>query len=298
MRKLESIIEAQQFDRELLEHLFKEADAVKNYHHMGAGIYNSLEGKQMVFLYAKEDSFKTRFGFQRAMKRCGGDFDKGSPETFSSQSGGAKLTDAVMYAHIGADVVALRDFPLGTTQQLADDDRFDVPFINAGEEGGQHPTQALVDLYIIHDKIKELDGVSAALVGDMRLPQGRTIRSLAYLLRRFDDVTLYFVTTDEQKDPVFLDWLTSKGVKYEVVDSLDPVVEKVDCIYMTQGKFNLTTGHVLRMKESAIITHPLPRGPEIDQQIDHDKRAVYLNEGGVGMFIRMATFTYLLEQRR
>jgi len=296
MRKLESIIETQQFDRELLEHLFKEADNILWHHRRRTGIYNTLEGKQMVFLYAKEDSFKTRFGFQRAMKRCGGDFDKGSLKTFSSQCGETDLLSGVSFASQCADVVALRDYPRGTTQELAS--RIDVPFINAGEEGGQHPTQALVDLYIIHHKKTEIDGVSVALVGDMRPPQGRTIRSLAYLLRRFDDVKLYFITTDEQKDPEFLSWLKAKKVKYEVVNSLDPVVEKVDCIYMTQGKFKLTTGHVLRMKEDAIITHPLPRGPEIDKQIDLNHRAVYLDEGGVGMYIRMAVFTYLLERRR
>jgi len=181
-----------------------------------------------------------------------------------------------------------------------------VPVINAGDgEGGQHPTQALLDLYTIHRE-RPLNGLSVALIGE--LDRGRTARSLAYLLAKFDRIKMFFVSPAEtQMKPDILDYLEEHDVQFEKVSDLERVVSEVDVIYQTRihpdrigdraalKRYTIDSSVVRRMKTDALILHPLPRTVELDKSVDDDPRALYFRQAKNGLYVRMALLTMLLE---
>ena len=184
-----------------------------------------------------------------------------------------------------------------------------VPVLNAGDGSGQHPTQALLDLYTIKDSFPTIDGLSIAMVGDLKY--GRTVRSLSYLLTKYENITIYFVSPPVCKmDDDLKNYLTSNNVKWEEEDSLDKILPLVDCVYMTRvqkerfhdledykraaGKYILDMAKVNLMKKESIIMHPLPRVDEIALEVDEDPRAQYFEQAENGLFIRMALLFLLL----
>ena len=184
-----------------------------------------------------------------------------------------------------------------------------VPVLNAGDGSGQHPTQALLDLYTIKDSFPAIDGLSIAMVGDLKY--GRTVRSLSYLLTKYENITIYFVSPPVCKmDDDLKNYLTTNNVKWEEEDSLEKILPLVDCVYMTRvqkerfhdledykraaGKYILDTEKVKLMKEESIIMHPLPRVDEIAREVDGDPRAQYFEQAENGLYIRMALLFLLL----
>ena len=179
--------------------------------------------------------------------------------------------------------------------------------INAGDgEGGQHPTQALLDLYTIYRE-RTLNGLSVALIGE--LDKGRTAHSLAYLLAKFERVRMVFVSPPEtQMKPDILAYLDEHGVQYEQVSDLNRVVGDVDVIYQTRirperlrdreslGQYAIDSSVLRRMKPDALILHPLPRTVELDRSVDDDPRALYFRQAKNGLYVRMALLTMLLEK--
>src|SRR3989304_3663861 len=137
-----------------------------------------------------EPSTRTRFSFETAMHRLGGRvISTENAAEFSSVAKGETLEDTIQIMNGYADVIVIRHYELGAAQRAAAVSR--VPVINAGDGPGQHPTQALLDLYTIRKEIGKIDGLHIAMVGD--LANGRTVRSLTYLLSKFRNVKLYFV---------------------------------------------------------------------------------------------------------
>jgi aspartate carbamoyltransferase catalytic subunit len=181
-----------------------------------------------------------------------------------------------------------------------------VPLINAGDgDGGQHPTQALLDLYTIHRE-RPLNGLSVALIGE--LDKGRTARSLAYLLAKFERVKMFFVSPPETRmKPDILAYLEEHGVQYEQESDLNRVVSEVDVIYQTRIRperlrdraslkhYTIDSSVVRRMKPEALILHPLPRTVELDKSVDDDPRALYFRQAKNGLYVRMALLTMLME---
>jgi len=182
-----------------------------------------------------------------------------------------------------------------------------VPVINAGDgEGGQHPTQALLDLYTIYRE-RPLDGLSVAIIGE--LDKGRTARSLAYLLAKFERVKIFFVAPAElqMKDDI-LQYLERHGVKYELASQIDGVLGEVDVVYQTRirpervadaralRRFAIDSSVLHRMKPNAMILHPLPRTVELDKTVDSDPRALYFRQATNGLYVRMALLTMLLDK--
>jgi aspartate carbamoyltransferase catalytic subunit len=173
--------------------------------------------------------------------------------------------------------------------------------------GGQHPTQALLDLYTIYNECNALDGLSVALIG--ALDKGRTARSLAYLLGKFERVKLYFVAPQEmQIKQDILDYLDRKEIEYVMVSDPASVISRVDVVYQTridrerlQGKdvdlsaYKLDVNTLKQMRSSAIILHPLPRSVEISPVVDNDSRAAYFRQTRNGIAVRMALLTMLFE---
>jgi aspartate carbamoyltransferase catalytic subunit len=304
---LHHVIEAQQFDRTTLIGLLELAARMEPVARSGgcAKYPNSI----MATLFY-EPSTRTRFSFETAMHRLGGRvISTENAAEFSSVSKGETLEDTIRILNGYADVIVLRHYEVGSAVRAAAASR--VPVINAGDGAGQHPTQALLDLYTIQREIGRLDGLRIAMVGD--LAQGRTVRSLAYLLGKFDDVRMWFVAPPQlkMKDDILLH-LRERGVEFEEEESLEKVLPEVDVIYQTRiqkerfgdriadyeqcrGLYVINRASLDLMRADAIVMHPLPRVGEITPDVDSDPRAAYFRQAQNGLFVRMALLTLLLD---
>src|SRR3972149_5886948 len=183
-----------------------------------------------------------------------------------------------------------------------------VPIVNAGDGGnGQHPTQALLDLYTIYRERRSLDGLAIAIVGD--LDRGATARSLAYLLSKFERVKIHFVSPPEVRMGAdILAHLDERDVWYDVLSDVESVASLADVIYQTRirpdrvsdrdalSRYTINARLLRQMKPDAMILHPLPRTVEIDKAVDDDPRALYFKQARNGLFVRMALLTMLWEQ--
>ena len=310
MRKfdLQHVYESQQFDSELLDIIFTVADEMKKDLTAAKRRYSrALKDKIMASLFY-EPSTRTRFSFESAMARLGGSIlTTENAKEFSSASKGETLYDSTRVMCGYADLIVMRHNKPGSAKMAAE--ASSVPVINAGDGSGQHPTQALLDLYTIKDCFSTIKGLSIAMVGDLKY--GRTVRSLSYLLTKYDDITIYFVSPSVCKmDDDIKDYLTTHHVNWEDEDSLEKVLPLVDCAYMTRiqrerfpdpedyeraaGKYIMGVKEAGMMKEDSIIMHPLPRVDEISREVDKDPRARYFQQAGNGVYIRMALLFLLL----
>eukprot|EP00252_Welwitschia_mirabilis_P020708 TRINITY_DN5120_c0_g1_i2.p1 TRINITY_DN5120_c0_g1~~TRINITY_DN5120_c0_g1_i2.p1 ORF type:complete len:276 (-),score=49.08 TRINITY_DN5120_c0_g1_i2:188-1015(-) len=191
---LDDILEAQQFDRETLSAIFDVAQEMEILEKDPFGS-QLLRGRLMATLFY-EPSTRTRLSFESAMKRLGGEvLTTENAREFSSAAKGETLEDTIRTVEGYSDIIVLRHFESGAARQAAA--VANIPIINAGDGPGQHPTQALLDMYTIKREIGRLDDIKVALVGD--LANGRTVRSLAYLLSKYRNITFYFVSPDVVK---------------------------------------------------------------------------------------------------
>lgn len=301
------VIEAQQFSREVMKEIFdrtREMEQVVS--HYGSNILN----RRIMATLFYEPSTRTRLSFEAAMYRLGGEvITTESAREFSSAAKGETLEDTIRIVEGYADVIVLRHYESGSAQRAAD--VAGVPIINAGDGPGQHPTQALLDVYTIQKEIGRLDGIRVALVGD--LANGRTARSLAYLLTKYEDVKLYFVAPDmvRMKDDIKA-YLAEHGVAFAEEEDLMKVMADVDVVYQTRiqrerfgdriadyeavrGKYIIDSAAMSMLSDDAIVMHPLPRVDEIDPAVDKDPRAAYFRQAHNGVYIRMALLQMVLE---
>jgi aspartate carbamoyltransferase catalytic subunit len=303
--KLRHLVESQQFTVPLLMDLFERTRMMEKV--LARGGTRDYEHSIMSTLFYKP-STRTRFSFEAAMHRLGGRvLSTEQAQEFSSEIEGEKIEDTIRIIGNYCDVIVLRHHEEGGARRAAAVSP--VPVINAGDgTGGQHPTQALLDLYTIYDECKTLDGLSVALIG--ALDHGRTARSLAYLLGKFDRTKLYFIAPDEmQIGRDILEYLDKHDVAYELASSTRGLLGHMDVVYQTRidhkrlresdidfSLYNID-GTVLReLKKDAIIMHPLPRSVEIDHDVDDDPRAAYFRQTRNGLTVRMALLTMLLEK--
>ena len=305
---LKHVYESQQFDLELLDIIFNVADKMKNDLSAKQRQYaDVLKGKIMASLFY-EPSTRTRFSFESAMARLGGSIlTTENAKEFSSAAKGETLYDSTSVMCGYADLIVMRHNEPGSAKMAADVSS--IPVINAGDGSGQHPTQALLDLYTIKDNFSSIDGLTIAMVGDLKY--GRTVRSLSYLLTKYDHIKIYYVSPLVCKmDEDIKDYLTANNVEWEEVSSLEKILPLVDCVYMTRiqkerfhnlkdyekaaGKYILDVEKVKLMKQKSIIMHPLPRVDEISQEVDKDPKAQYFNQALNGLYVRMALLYLLL----
>lgn len=302
--KLHHVISSQQFSVPMLMELFQRTRQMKRIVQRNGT--RDYEGKIMASLFYRP-STRTRFSFESAMLRLGGKvISTETAMSFSSEIQGEQLEDTIRIIGTYSDVIVLRHSEEGGARRAAAVSP--VPIINAGDgSGGQHPTQALLDLYTIYDECKTLDGLSVALIG--ALDTGRTVRSLAYLLSKFERVKLYFLAPKEmQVKHDILNHLEENRVSYELVTDPSTVLSNVDVVYQTRidrnrlsgedvdlSQYNITKDILRKMKSSAIIMHPLPRSVEIDQSVDQDSRSAYFRQAKNGLFVRMALLTMLFD---
>ncbi|KAK9092006.1 hypothetical protein Syun_026917 [Stephania yunnanensis] len=305
--QLEDVIEAQQFDRDILSAIFEVAREMENIEKNSFGS-QVLKGYLMATLFY-EPSTRTRLSFESAMKRLGGEvLTTENAREFSSAAKGETLEDTIRTVEGYSDIIVMRHFEGGAAKRAAA--TAGIPVINAGDGPGQHPTQALLDVYTIEREIGRLDGIRVGLVGD--LANGRTVRSLAYLLSKYQDVKIYFVAPEvvKMKDDI-KDYLTSKGVEWEESVDLMEVASKCDIVYQTRiqkerfgeridlyeearGKYIVDRNVLSAMQKHAVVMHPLPRLDEITVEVDEDPRAAYFRQAKNGLYIRMALLKLLL----
>ncbi len=309
---LKHIVEAQQFDRKWLEEeFFPLTDQMERV--IALGRQNSiLNGKRMVVFFY-EPSTRTRASFEIAMHMLGGSvvFSTENAREFSSVAKGETLRDTIRVLNCyRPHVIVLRYHEEGGAKIAAEISS--APIINAGDGTGQHPTQALLDIYTIHKKLGQIEGIKIAMVGD--LARGRTVRSLSYLLGKYPGITIYFVApklAGMRED--IKDYLHRHGVAFHEENDLRTVAPLVDVIYQTrtqkergsvidrfdasQGFFVVDTSVLSLMKKDAIIMHPLPRNDEISIEVDQDPRAVYISDQvSSGLYARMALLAMLLAE--
>lgn len=306
MDKLNHVIEAQQFSRDRLSDIFAVAREMEQVvRHYGSNILN----RRLMATLFYEPSTRTRLSFEAAMKRLGGEvITTENAREFSSAAKGETLEDTVRIVQGYADVLVIRHYESGAARRAAE--VASVPIINAGDGPGQHPTQALLDVYTIQKEVGRLDGITVAMVGD--LANGRTARSLAYLLAKYEDVKIYFVAPEvvRMKDDI-KDYLRRHGAFFAEEEDLFRVASTADVIYQTRiqkerfgdrtadyesarGKY-IIDGELLKvMKKHAVIMHPLPRVDEIKPEVDADPRAAYFRQAHNGLYIRMALLKMVL----
>jgi len=301
---LNHVIESQQFTVPLLMELFDRSQQMEKV--VARGGTRDYENKIMATLFYRP-STRTRFSFEAAMHRLGGSvLSTERADEFSSEVKGEHLEDTIRIISRCSDVIVLRHSEEGAAKRSAAVSS--VPVINAGEgTGGQHPTQALLDLYTIYRECKALNGIAVALIG--ALDEGRTARSLAYLLSKFDRVKLYFIAPKEmQIKPDILAYLDHHRVEYELAENPEKILPQVDVAYQTHidrqrlrqsdidlAAYNIDANVLRKMKANAVIMHPLPRSVEIAPDVDNDPRAVYFRQSRNGLYVRMALLTLLFE---
>jgi aspartate carbamoyltransferase catalytic subunit len=206
-----------------------------------------------------------------------------------------------------ADVIAIRHFEKGSASRAAS--VATIPVINAGDGAGQHPTQALLDLYTVKREVGRTDNLRVTAVGDLK--NGRTIRSLAYLLAKFKGISFTFVSPPALKmENDLKDYLARKSVLFTETAGLEEGIKDADIVYMTRVQkerfenpeeyerlkesYILTRKHADSLKKGAVIMHPLPRVNEIATDVDKSPRAVYFRQAKYGVLIRMALLKFLL----
>lgn len=304
--RLTHIYESQQFSREILDVVFNTADKMKRLV-LSRGNADFLYGKIMASLFY-EPSTRTRFSFESAIQRLGGSvLMTENAKVFSSVSKGETLRDTIRIMNGYCDVIVLRHNIEGSAKEAAAVSR--VPVINAGDGAGQHPTQALLDMYTIREYFGKFEGLRIAMVGDLKY--GRTVRSLSYLLSKFSGIKIYFVSPEvcRMSDDI-KSHLDEHGMDWEEASDLISVLPSVDCVYMTRvqkerfadasiyekaaGRYILDREKASMMKKKAIIMHPLPRVNEIPPEVDNDPRAKYFEQAINGLYIRMALLKLLL----
>ncbi len=304
--KLHHILEAQQFDMPTLLNLFDVTAQMEQA--VARGGISDYHNRIMATLFY-EPSTRTRFSFETAMHRLGGRvITTENAAQFSSAAKGETIEDTIRILNGYADVIVIRHYEVGAARRAAAASR--VPVINAGDGPGQHPTQALLDLYTIRKEIGAIDGLRIAMVGD--LAQGRTVRSLAYLLSKFRGVKMYFVAPPplKMKEDI-LEHLREHSVGYTEETNLEKVLPEVDVVYQTRiqkerfgdriadyercrGVYVLTHQTLQLMQPKAIVMHPLPRLDEIAQDVDQDPRAAYFRQAQNGLYVRMALLSMVL----
>ena len=302
MMKLNHIIEAQQFTVPLIREVFERSRGMEKIVSRGGSL--DYQKRIMATLFYTP-STRTRFSFEAAMHRLGGRvLSTEQAGRFSSEIEAEDVEDSIRMISGYTDVIVIRHPDEGGARRAAN--ASSVPVINAGDgHGGQHPTQALLDLYTIYRE-RPLDGLSIAFVGE--LDRGRTVRSLAYLLAKFERIKLYFVSPPElQMRRDILQYLDRHNVHYEVTAEVEKVWGEVDVVYQTRilperianksdlGRYTIDAPVLRKLKADALILHPFPRTGELDKSVDGDPRALYFREAQNGLYVRMALLTLLLE---
>ena len=301
---MKHIVAVEQFDRPWLETLLAEADVMRELPREA----EPLRGRVLATIFY-EPSTRTRLSFESAMMRLGGNvISTENAREFSSALKGETVEDTVRMVSGYADAIAMRHHEEGALARAIA--VADVPILNAGDGPGEHPTQALLDLYTIHHEIGRIDDLRIAMVGDLRY--GRTVRSLSLLLRQTNNCHITFVAPPAvaMRDDI-KDALDASGVSWNEESDLHTAMESSDVVYQTRiqkerfaseddylavkGTYVITPESMQHLGKAAIVMHPLPRVDEISVEVDDDPRAAYFRQARNGVYVRMALLNQLID---
>lgn len=301
----QDILSVSQFDTAKLEYIFARSREMREMVNRVGGV-DLLKGRVLACLFY-EPSTRTSSSFIAAMERLGGSV---IPITqgvqFSSVSKGETLADTIRTLEQYADVIVLRHPDIGSARLAAS--YANVPVINAGDGPGEHPTQALLDLFTIREELGTIDGLKIAMVGDLRF--GRTVHSLTELLLHYD-VSLRFVSPEILRLPLkTMNKVKDANMNVRETHDVADVIENADVLYVTRVQkerfsdlaqyeevklhYEITPELMAKAKEKMVVMHPLPRVGEIHYSVDSDPRAAYFRQVKNGMYVRMALLASVL----
>lgn len=302
------ILSAEQFIVDELPVLFDQADELRiEFETNRRELAERHVGRHLFNLFY-EPSTRTRVSFGKAALNMGMGVEfTEDAKTFSSAAKGETLEDTVkvLGEEYGFDAIVLRYHETGGAKRAAR--ASNVPIINAGDGAGEHPTQSLLDAYTIYQHHGRLDGLNIVMGGD--LAKGRTVRSLAQLMAKYDDNHITFVSTPElAMGEDVKEFLRGRGVKCDETDEVVDALDGADVVYWTrlqkerhdsgvganEAAFILNPDTIVNLPQTAQILHPLPRVDEISPDLDSDPRAQYFRQAGNGLYLRMALLDNIL----
>lgn len=298
------IVSVKAFDRADLDTVFEVTREMRSMVER-VGSFDLLKGKVLANLFY-ESSTRTSASFAAAMQRLGGSVLQINNVTFSSVSKGEVLEDTIRTMESYADAIVLRHPEKGSAAIAAS--VASKPVINAGDGTGEHPTQALLDVFTIHEELGYIDGLTVTMLGDLKY--GRTVHSLSRLLGLYD-IKLHFVAPEILRMPsTLVDELIETGIDPCKHVKLQQVLPETDVLYVTRvqrerfedikvydqlkGSYVITPDTLRLAKERMIVMHPMPRVDEISTKIDDDPRAAYFRQMEYGMYVRMALVALVL----
>jgi aspartate carbamoyltransferase len=298
------ILSVAQFTRPDLEYIFAVAEDMRTMVER-VGTFDLLKGKILAKLFY-EPSTRTSSSFTSAMERLGGSVIPINEVRYSSVAKGESLPDTIRTLEAYSDVIVLRHPETGSAALAAKYAR--KPIINAGDGIGEHPTQALLDLFTIREELGRIDGLTVTMLGDLRY--GRTVHSLARLLSLYQIRLNYVSPPILRMPPALLEELNQRGVPQKEYAELDGALTEADVLYVTRVQkerfedqstyesvkdaYVITPETLTRAKERMIVMHPLPRVGEIAMEVDDDPRAAYFRQMEYGLYIRMTLLAMVL----
>lgn len=270
--------------------------------------YDLMKGKVLVALFF-EPSTRTRLSFESAMLRLGGGVISVASGATSSAAKGESIGDTALTVSQYADVIVMRHPQIGSAAEAAE--VATVPVINAGDGAGQHPTQALLDVYTIKKEIGKLNEIIVSLVGDLKY--GRTVHALVELLSLYD-IGLRMAAPASLKMPAgIVSNLKEKGIEVIETESLTEAAADSDLLYVTRiqkerfsdaaeyeklkGSYVVDNAMLAKAKEGVVIMHPLPRVDEIATEVDSYRGSAYFRQVRNGVYVRMALVALVLGVR-
>ncbi len=298
------ILAVSQFSREDLDYIFAVAKEMRTMVER-VGTFDLLKGKILANIFY-EPSTRTSSSFTAAMERLGGSVIPINEVRYSSVAKGETLPDTVRTLECYSDVLVLRHPETGSAAQAAQYLR--KPLINAGDGAGEHPTQALLDLFTIQEELGTLDGLTVTMLGDLKY--GRTVHSLARLLRLYGARLNYVSPEILQMPPALVAELNEVGLVQQSFTELDEVLPTTDVLYVTRvqkerfadideyesvrNAYVITPATLERAQPTMVLMHPLPRVNEIAMAVDDDPRAAYFRQMEYGLYVRMALLAMVL----
>lgn len=304
MLKGRSILEPMDMTTAELEEIFDLADAIID---DPAKYVHACDGKLLATLFY-EPSTRTRFSFEAAMLRLGGKVIGFSEPNSSSVAKGESIADTIRTIACYADIAVMRHPKEGAPRIAAN--ATDMPVINAGDGGHQHPTQTLTDLLTIRRRKGGFNNLTVGLCGDLKF--GRTVHSLIKALSRYEGIKFVMISPEELRIPEYVrkGVLDANSIPYREVKKMQDVMSELDVLYMTRvqrerffneddyirlkDRYILDLDKLVSAKEDMMILHPLPRVNEIAVEVDSDPRALYFEQAKNGMFVRMSLIMKLL----
>jgi len=299
------ILSVKQFTRADLEYIFSVAHEMRVMVER-IGTFDLLKGKILANLFY-EPSTRTFASFMAAMQRLGGAVIPISEVRYSSVAKGESLPDTVRTLAAYADVIVIRHPEVGSAALAAQ--YAGKPVINAGDGVGEHPTQALLDVFTIREELGRLDDLTVTMLGDLKY--GRTVHSLARLLTRFRNIKLNYVSPEVLRMPRdVIEEVEEKGLPQKEYTVMDKVLPETDVLYVTRVQrerfenleeyekvkdaYVISARTMEKAKEKMIVMHPLPRVNEIAMEVDRDPRAAYFRQMEYGLYVRMALLAMVL----